>query len=88
MNISEQRLAEIVGQAVSQALSERRQEVATHVCFCSDPQSKARHDEEHAIIRRVAVMLDRVDKTKWGFLLIAGGLIAGTLWDAVKGLFK
>lgn len=93
-----QELEQIVGDAVTQAISERRKEAAPTVptlptvCFCSDPAAAARHSAEHEIMRRLGRFLDRVENAKWGFLMlvlaviISGGFFA--LWEGIKSSVK
>lgn len=84
-------LAELVVEAVTQAMSERRQEVQ-HSCICSDAISKSKHEADHEIIRRIGKFLDRVENAKWGFLMfvlaaiVSGGAYA--LWEGVKSVVR
>ena len=88
----EKKLATLIAEAVAQAISERRQEVLSHTCICSDAISKSKHEADHEIIRRIGGFLDRVENAKWGFLfLVLGVLVSGgayALWEGVKSVVK
>ena len=88
MELTEKQITEIVVNAVLQANSERRKEDISHFCFCSEPQSKAKHDLEHEALRRFMKTMDRIEKTSWAFVMVVLTLIAGSCWDMISGIFK
>lgn len=84
-------LAELVVEAVTQAMAERRQEVI-HSCICSDAVAKKRHEDDHEIIRRIGKFLDRVENAKWGFLMfVLAAIVSGgsyALWEGIKSVAR
>ena len=89
MEITEERLARIIADTITQAISERRSEIATtpHVCFCADPTERRQHQDEHEALRRVIKFLDRIEGTKWKTGAVLIGIIASAaliaLWEGV-----
>lgn len=88
----EKKLAGLITDAVAQAIAERRQEIMNHTCICADVISKAKHEADHEIIRRIGKFLDRVENAKWGFLfLVLGVLVSGgayAFWEGIKSVVK
>ena len=90
--LSEERITEIIISAVLQANAERRKEDISHICFCSDPQAKARHDKDHESLHKMCNFFDKIENTKWVFWFAVVTVIAGAstlaLWEGMKSLVK
>ena len=88
----DERLAQIVTDAVTEAMVERRKKIAPFYCFCEDPGASARHKADHEIIRKLGRTLDRIEDTKWKFaMLVITVLVSGFLiatWEGVSGIIK
>lgn len=90
--VSEERLAQMMGDVFTQKMSERRAEIVAHSCICSDLDAKAKHTADHEIIHRIGKFLDRVENAKWGFLMLILAVLVSSgayaLWEGIKATVK
>ena len=93
--VTDDQLEEILSKALTKALGKRLKGIEPHPvrsCICADVMSKAKHEADHEIIRRIGETLDRVENAKWGFLmLIAAAVVTGVsyaLWEGIKSVAK
>ena len=88
----EEKLTQIVIDAVTEAIANRRKKISPFYCFCDDPGASARHKADHEIIRKLGRTLDRIEDTKWKFaMLVMAVVVSGFLiatWEGISGIIK